>query len=102
ATTMVNVETLQLLGTHGYALTMSDATVAAGQVLTVIGNTLKTALSFDGSAEQDGSFVVTGGKSDDTLIGGAHGDTLSGGQGNDTLMGGGGGDVLSGGSGHNR
>ena len=100
-TTMVNVETLQLSGAHGYTLTTSDATVAAGQVLTVTGKTLSHALIFDGSAEQDGSFVVTGGKSDDTLIGGARGDTLSGGSGNDTIMGGGGGDVLTGGSGHN-
>ena len=101
ATTMVNVETLQLLGTHGYTLTTSDATVGTGQVLAVIGKTLTHGLTFDGSAEQDGSFVVTGGKSDDTLIGGARGDTLSGGAGNDTIMGGGGGDILSGGSGHN-
>jgi len=101
ATTMVNVETLQLLGTHGYALTMSDATVAAGQVLTVTGKTLTQSLTFDGFTERDGSFIVTGGKSDDTLIGGARGDTLSGGAGNDTIMGGGGGDVLSGWSGHN-
>jgi len=101
ATTMVNVESLALTGAHGYALTMSDATVAAGQVLTMTGKTLTHALIFDGSAEQDGSFVVIGGKGDDTLIGGARGDTLSGGSGNDTILGGGGGDVLTGGSGHN-
>jgi len=101
ATTTVNVETLQLLGTHSYALTMSDATVAAGEVLTVTAKTLTQSLTFDGSAEQDGSFVVLGGKGNDALTGGVHGDTLSGGAGNDTIMGGGGGDVLSGWSGHN-
>ena len=101
ATTMVNVETLALLGTHSYVLTMSDATVAAGQVLTVTGKTLTQSLTFDGSAEQDGSFVVLGGKGDDALTGGARGDTLNGGQGNDMLTGGGGADLLTGGSGHN-
>ena len=101
ATTMVNVETLILGGSQSYTLTTNDATVAAGQTLTVKGTTLTHSLIFDGSVEQDGSFVVTGGKSDDTLIGGARSDTLSGGAGNDTIMGGGGGDVLTGGSGHN-
>ncbi len=89
ATTMVNVETLALSGTHSYALTMSDATVAAGQVLTVMANTLTHSLTFDGSAEQDGSFENLGGLVMTTHSGRARGDTLGGGQGNDMLTGGG-------------
>jgi len=59
------------------------------------------ALIFDGSAEKDGSFVVTGGRGNDTITGGAGRDTLSGGNGNDVLTGGDGADILVGGAGHN-
>ena len=95
--TMTNVENLTLLGGHSYDLTTDDATVGAFKVLFVDASTLGAgdSLTFDGSAETDGSFYVTGGAGDDTLTGGdyAVGDSfyiVSGGT--DTVYGGGGDD----------
>jgi len=102
ATTMINVETLQLSAGHSYNLTTSDATVAAGATLKVNGKALHGAdqLVFDGSAEHDGSFNVIGGKGNDVLTGGDGNDQLSGNAGNDILFGGKGADFLSGGHQH--
>ncbi len=98
AATMVNVETLKLIGGHSYELTMSDGNVAAGQTLTVDASKLGGgfALTFDGSAEHDGAFVVKGGRGDDHIIGGDGADKLTGGKGNDVLQGGNGADLLNG------
>jgi len=75
--------------------------VAAAATLTVSGAALITtnALSFDGSAELDGYFALTGGAAGDTLIGGALVDTISGGAGADRITGSGGADSLTGGTG---
>ncbi|HXL98473.1 MAG TPA: hypothetical protein VN932_00980, partial [Rhizomicrobium sp.] len=104
ATTMVNVETLQLAAGDSYKFTTNDATVAAGQTLTVDGSALATGqnLSFNGAHETDGAFVITSGAGNDTLTGGAGDDTISAGAGNDTINGGGGVDVLSGGDGNDK
>jgi Ca2+-binding RTX toxin-like protein len=85
-----------------YNLTMADANVAAGQALVVDGATLRATetLTFDGSAETNGTFAVTGGAGNDSLIGGAGADTLAGGLGNDMLSGGAGADQLAGGAGN--
>ncbi len=98
ATTMVNVETLKLTGSHSYTLILSDGNVAAGQTLTVDASKLGGgfALTFDGSAEHDGAFVVKGGRGDDHIIGGDGADKLTGGKGNDVLQGGNGADLLNG------
>ncbi|HEX3675432.1 MAG TPA: calcium-binding protein, partial [Rhizomicrobium sp.] len=97
ATTMVNVETLLLDAGHSYDLTTSDATVAAGATLLVAGNRLGAGdtLTFDGSAETDGHFILRGGAGNDVLTGGQDGDTFNltvggedtvhGGAGNDTI-----------------
>lgn len=86
----------------------ADTVVAAGATLTAdFTNTLvagtATAFTgdvvFNGAAELDGHFVITGGAGNDTLTGGAVADTLSGGAGDDSLVGGAGVDVLSGGDG---
>ncbi len=73
ATTIVNVEKLQLYAGFNYSFTMNDANVAAGQRLTVNAGALGSAnhLTFDGSAETDGGFAVTGGAGNDVLAGGA-------------------------------
>ncbi|MBN2971553.1 hypothetical protein JW805_05925 [Roseomonas aeriglobus] len=57
-------------------------------------------LTFDGSAETNGSFTVLGGGGDDIITGGALGDTLTGNGGADTLNGGAGADTLNGGDGN--
>jgi len=56
-------------------------------------------LTFDGSAEINGYFSITGGGSNDTITGGFLADTITGGSGNDSIVGGGGNDSLTGGEG---
>lgn len=97
AATIVNVETLSLASGHTYNITTNDGNVAAGQTLAVNGGGLLLAdiLTFNGAAETDGLFSITGGASNDTLTGGAKNDTfnltkggsdvVSGGGGNDTF-----------------
>jgi Ca2+-binding RTX toxin-like protein len=97
ATTLINVETIILAVGHSYTLTTNDATVASGSVLTVNASGLAAAntLTFNGAAETNGKFVITGGAGADTLTGGAGADsfdlskggndTVNGGTGNDTF-----------------
>ena len=97
ADTMVNVERLQLFAGHDYTLTMNDGNVATGERLIVnaaaLGN--DNHLTFDGSAELDGRFLVYGGAGDDTITGGARADTFHlESQGIDTVEGGGGNDTF--------
>ncbi|MGZ9098466.1 MAG: calcium-binding protein, partial [Brevundimonas sp.] len=58
---------------YDYVLVATDATLAAGQQLVVQANALRGGedLTFDGSAETDGSFLIYGGSGVDTLTGGA-------------------------------
>ncbi len=71
-------------------ITTVDANVASGATLTVNGATPTTAraITFNGSAELDGKFSITGGAEADTFTGGAKIDTISGGAGADTITGG--------------
>ena len=81
-------------------LTTVDQNVAAGVTFTVDGTALTSAaLTFNGSAELDGKFSITGAVGADALTGGLLADTISGGQGADTITGGGGADSLTGGIG---
>ncbi|HEX8480545.1 MAG TPA: cadherin domain-containing protein [Allosphingosinicella sp.] len=106
ADSMSGIETLQLsvgtpLTSYLYALTMNDGNVAAGQTLKVDGSTLRATetLTFDGSAETDGSFQVLGGAAADSLVGGSGADSLTGGAGNDVIDGRAGADAMDGGAG---
>jgi len=65
--------------------------------LTLDGSALRASKSvtFDGSAELDGTLNLSGGAGDDTLIGGAGADRLTGGLGADHLTGGAGGDIFA-------
>ena len=78
-TTMVDVEKLQLATGHNYNLTTNDATVAAGQTLTIDGSALSASnvLTFNGAAETDGHFKIIGGLGADNLTGGALSDTFT-------------------------
>jgi Ca2+-binding RTX toxin-like protein len=103
ATTVLNIETLIVGAGFSYSLTTHDATVASGATFTVDASALLTgqALTFDGLAETDGSFTMTGGGGDDTLRGGAGNDTLNGGDGSDALdVSMGGNDTVNGGDGN--
>jgi hypothetical protein len=100
ATQLLSIESMGLvsaydtrfgaLGAHySYNLTMNDGNVAAGQQMTVDGATLRPdeILTFNGSAEQNGSFRVFGGTGNDAITGSSGNDILSGGLGADTLTG---------------
>ncbi|HEX8366910.1 MAG TPA: Ig-like domain-containing protein [Allosphingosinicella sp.] len=84
-----------------YNVSTHQSNVAAGQNLVVDASSLLAGerVTFNGSAETDGSFTITGGADADTLTGGALADTILGGAGNDTLTGGAGADRLEGGLG---
>ncbi|HEX3675679.1 MAG TPA: calcium-binding protein [Rhizomicrobium sp.] len=116
ATTVANVETFHFAAGYSYNITTNDATVAAGATLTVNASALGASdqLIFNGSAETDGSFVITGGAGNDVLTGGAGNDifhladggddTVQGGAGNDIIYGETGyssGDMIDGGTGAN-
>ncbi|MEA3032374.1 MAG: hypothetical protein QOH86_390, partial [Sphingomonadales bacterium] len=90
AANLVGVETLALL-THSdnrfgggsvnpfsYNITTVEANVAAGQQLIVNAAVLQAGenLTFNGSAETDGTFFIYGGKGIDTLTGGAGADVF--------------------------
>ncbi|MEA3002943.1 MAG: serralysin [Sphingomonadales bacterium] len=85
------------LGTiYNYDLTMNDGNVGAGQQMTVDAASLRSTetLTFNGSAELDGSFRVFGGAGNDSITGSLGNDILSGGLGHDTLTGNGGNDLF--------
>jgi hypothetical protein len=94
-----NVTNIELitLGDDTTDIDALDTLVKEGETLTIDGTALITAgstLYFDGSAEQDGNFSITGGDLIDTLIGGEGDDTLVGGIENDILTGNGGDDTF--------
>ncbi|AVQ70490.1 hemolysin [Microcystis sp. MC19] len=74
-------------------ITTVDPLVENGATLTVDASSFTTkTLTFNGAAETNGSFKITGGALADVLKGGAKNDTLIGGGGTDNLTGGGGND----------
>jgi Ca2+-binding RTX toxin-like protein len=85
-----------LRSSHSYNLTMNDGNVAAGAQLIFDAAQLRVAetLTFDASAEIDGSYRIFGGKNGDTITTGAGADFIQGGLGGDTLTGGGGADTF--------
>lgn len=98
ATTIVNVETLSLASGHNYNITTNNGNVGGSQVLAVNGNALLASdtLTFDGSAETDGTFSITGGSGNDALTGGGGKDTFGLAKGgNDVVNGGGGNDTFN-------
>ncbi|MGZ8344914.1 MAG: beta strand repeat-containing protein [Allosphingosinicella sp.] len=105
---IVQIETISILagsnpgfgdpGTnrYDYVLTTHDSNFAAGVQARIDGSALLggESLSFDGSAETNASFVVSGGKASDTLKGGGQADLIHGNLGADILAGGGGADTF--------
>lgn len=97
ANTLASLETMRFENTgSSYVVRTADGNVAAGQTLTIDGSALDASdkLTFDGSAEADGHFAITGGSAADTLTGGHLSDTIEGGGGADLLNGFGGGDTF--------
>ncbi|WP_279388672.1 FecR domain-containing protein [Pseudodesulfovibrio tunisiensis] len=97
---VTNIEAIYLADAATHVTTV-DSLVASGKTLTVNGAMLTevNGLSWDGSAELDGKFAVTGGSGKDLIIGGSGNDSLDGGAGNDTVSGGRGNDSMTGGEG---
>lgn len=107
ASQLSGIETLRLLSAkdpvHGpvgtnfsYNVTTHDSNLAAGVQMTVDAAPLRgtETLTFNGSAETDGSFRVFGGHNGDTITGGAGADILQGNDGADVLTGNGGADIF--------
>lgn len=91
---VTNVETIifKQAATNTTITTVNEV-VASGATLTVDASSFTTkSLIFDGSAETNGSFKITGGAAADILTGGSGADTLIGNGGLDILTGGGGND----------
>jgi hypothetical protein len=94
---VTNVETIIFKeAAANTTITTVDTLVASGATLTVDASSFTTKiLTFNGAAETNGSFKITGGALADVLKGGAKND-------NDTLTGGGGLDNLTGGGGNDQ
>ncbi|HYD70460.1 hypothetical protein, partial [Azospirillum sp.] len=101
ASTITGFEVINFGENDDFNLTTVDGNVASGATLTVDGTALVTtnSLVFNGAAENDGIFNITGGTAADTLTGGAGADVIRGGAGADVITGGGGIDSLTGGNG---
>ena len=86
ATTMVNVQTLDLAAGDSYNLTLNSATVAGGQTLTIQASGLGAgdSLTLNGSAV-DGNLVVYAGSGSSFIEGGLGADKLYAGSGADTF-----------------
>lgn len=96
-TTLQNINKLTLQGDTSYNITTADGTVAAHHTLVVDARPISQlgSLTFNGSAETDGSFQfflggmggtnVTGGAGNDSFHGAGTNATLNGGGGNDTF-----------------
>lgn len=102
--TFRSVETIVILDTDFYGLTMHDDNVAAGATLAINAEAMGTGIAtdhliFDGQAETDGRFQVLGGGTVDIITGGALADVLAGNGGDDQLFGRDGDDILGGGLG---
>jgi Ca2+-binding RTX toxin-like protein len=93
-TALAGYEDIVFLDGNTYSLSSGDSGVAAGGTLTVTAAALGKGhgLSFDGSGEKDGRFLLEGGAGSDDFRGGAGADRIIGGGGADRLAGGSGAD----------
>jgi Ca2+-binding RTX toxin-like protein len=100
ATTVANVEEIDLAAGNSYKFTLGDANDTAS--LTIDGSLLAAGqvLTVNGAAETASPLILLGGAGSDALTGGAGSDTLKGGAGNDTITAGAGVDTVDGGSGN--
>ena len=100
--TVTGFETVSFLtaGVAGtFATVVNDAGVAAAATQTINASNLTGTLLWNGAAELDGKFSITGGAGADSLTGGSLVDTITAGLGADVITGGLGADSLTGGLG---
>jgi len=105
---VTNIETINVTGS-AVTVTSLDSLVSSAQTLVLNAGAVTTSFVFDGAAETDGSFnitgstaaadTITGGSLADTIVGGAGGGSLAGGAGNDLISGGSGVETITGGTG---
>ena len=93
----VSFATAGIAGT--FATIVNDAGVAAAATQTINGSNLTGTLLWNGAAELDGKFSISGGSGADSLTGGSLVDTITAGLGADVITGGLGADSLTGGLG---
>ena len=96
-TTLQNIAKLSMQGDTSYNITTADGTVAAHHTLVVDARPVSQlgSLTFNGSAETDGSFqFFLGGMGGTNVTGGAGNDSFHGAGTNATLIGGGGNDTF--------
>jgi len=103
-TNVSNIEAITYTQVNGGTVggTLADGNFVSLTLAPVSGVGLTTALTFDGTAENDSSIKLTGGTAGDTLTGTdttTKGDTIQGNGGADTIDGSKGGDILTGGAG---
>ena len=103
-TNVSNIESITYSNLNGGTVggTLADGNFVSQTLATVSGVGLTTALTFDGTAENDSSIALTGGTAGDTLTGTdttTKGDTIKGNGGADTIDGSKGADTLTGGAG---
>jgi Ca2+-binding RTX toxin-like protein len=82
--------------TYNYNLTLNDANLASGVLMTVDGAALRggETLTFNGSAETNGNFRIFGGQGNDAIVTGSGNDIIQGGRGADDMTGGAGADTF--------
>lgn len=97
ADTLTNVEKIVVATGFSYNFVTDDNNVAAGARLVVDASALTSTqkLSFNGTAETDGRFTITGGAGADVLTGGAGNDVFVGGLGKNVYDGAGGADRMT-------
>jgi Ca2+-binding RTX toxin-like protein len=103
ATTLLNVEAINLAAGHAYTLATNDATIAAGGHLLIDGSALfstSNTMLISGAGETDGSFQIEAGAGNDVLTTGAGNDGIDGGTGDDTIAPGTGSDSVNAGIGN--
>ena len=97
ATLVTSFETIEIQNTTtNVFIDLVDAGLASGDTLTITTSQTSGTLTLNGVLEADGKLVITGGGSDDTLVGGLVADTISGGAGSDSISGSAGNDVING------
>jgi Ca2+-binding RTX toxin-like protein len=104
ATDFNNVSSIEAITvanvTQNVSITTVDALVDSGATLMLNASGLTIGkLTFNGAAETNGAFNITGGAGADSITGGAGNDTITGGAGNDMLIGGVGNDTITSGLG---
>jgi Ca2+-binding RTX toxin-like protein len=96
ATTVVNVEEIDLTVGNDYKLTLNNATNGSGLFVDGSGLGVGDTLNLNAAAETTAALKAIGGADNDTIAAGGGADTLDGGLGNDTIGGGAGNDAITG------